>query len=143
MSKPEYLRQSLIIGWVSLLQLRVVLFVIALSRSAVANDFTSFAKDPGMQGTNIMIVLFALHALVPVLVRAFDGQVFRWIVAVISGFFLLFFSAHEISHLLAKDEMYWNLEKILDLSHLALMLWVAVCAIRWARLQEKSAACAA
>ena len=92
LSKQENLRQSIIVGWINLLQLVVVMFVVSLIKLAIANDFTPFGKDPGYMGLNIMIVVFTIYAVIPILLRIFDGNVFRWLMVGISIFFLLFWT---------------------------------------------------
>lgn len=133
LSKQESLRQTVIVGWINLLQLVVVMFVVSLITSAIANDFTRFGKDPGYAGLNIMIVVFAIYAAVPILVRAYDGHAFRWFMVGISIFFLLFFIAHQLTHMMV-DKTPLTLYSILDFSHHFIMLWVIVCTIRWARM---------
>lgn len=138
LSKQETMRQSVIVGWINLLQLVVVMFVISLIKSAIENDFTPFGRDPGIQGMNIMIVVFTIYALIPVLVRMFSATPFRWFIVGISIFFLLFFIAHQITHL-AVDKMPLTLYSLLDFAHHLMMLWVIVCAIRWARIPATEA----
>lgn len=135
LSKPEYLRQSIAIGWIVLLQLVIVMFIVSILRGAIANDFTGFAKDPGQLGTNIMIVVFTIYALVPALVRTFEWRAFRWFVVAISIFFFLFFIAHQLTHMYV-DNTQLNLYHTLDFAHHAVMLWIIVCSIQWARLRE-------
>jgi hypothetical protein len=130
--KQENLRQSIIIGWIALIQLVVVMFIVAIYRGAIANDFTGFVKDPGSLGIDIMIVVFTIYALVPVLVRAIDWRVFRWFMVGISVFFLLFFIAHQLTHMIV-DNTQLNLYHVLDFAHHFLMLWIIACTIRWAR----------
>lgn len=132
-SKYERLRLSIIFGWIGLLQLRIVLFVIALTRSAIENDFSSFATDPGYLGMNIMIVLFTIYVFIPILVQVWDKSAFKWFIFGLSVFFLLFFMAHELSHLHA-DAVYMSLEKLLDLSHIAILLWVTARTFQWSRM---------
>lgn len=128
----EQYRKSIIIGWISLLQLVVVMFIVSLLRSAIANDFRPFTKDPGYTGMNIMIVVFTIYAAIPIFVNLFDGRVFRWFIVGISIFFLLFFIAHQLTHMLV-DKMPLSMYHVLDFAHHFIILWVIVCAIRWAR----------
>lgn len=131
-SVSENYRQSVVIGWVNLLQLVVVMFVISLLKSAIENDFTPFGRDPGIMGMNIMIVVFTIYAVIPILVKMFDAQAFRWFIVGISIFFLLFFIAHQLTHMIV-DKMPLNLYHLLDFAHHFIILWVIVSAIRWAR----------
>lgn len=138
LSKQESLRQTIIVGWITLLQLVVVMFVVSLISSAIANDFSAFGKDPGYLGLNIMIVVFAIYAAIPILVRAFNGNPFRWFMVGISIFFFLFFIAHQLTHMIV-DKMPLSLYSILDFSHHFIILWIIVCTIRWARIPSTDA----
>lgn len=137
-STEENLRRSIIVGWINLLQLIVVMFLVSLVRSAIANDFTSFGKDPGNLGLDIMIVIFSIYAVMPVLVKMFDARAFRWLLVGVSIFFLLLFIAHQITHMVV-DKMPLNIYHLLDFSHHLIMVWVIFCTIQWARLAEVAA----
>lgn len=132
----ETLRRHITIGWISALQLVVIMFLVSLVRAAIANDFKRFGVDPGDRGLNIMIVIFAVYALIPVLVRMFDGRVFRWTTVGVAVFFWLMFIAHQLSHLLV-DKTPLSIYHVLDFSHHAVLLWVIVCSVRWARMAER------
>jgi hypothetical protein len=126
------LRHFIILGWVILLQLSVIMFVVSLTRSAINANFATFADDPGHRGMNIMAVVFSLQAVVPLLVWRFDARAFRWFVAGFTAFFLLFYAAHEVSHLI-QDAVYMEFDKVLAFAQLAVLVWVTACAVRWAR----------
>lgn len=131
-AKKDYLRQTQIVGWIALLQVVIVMFVIGLCRAAVEGDFSKFARDPGQFGLDIMIVVFTLYAAIPVLLQAFEFRAFRWFMVAVSIFFFLFFVAHQIGHMVM-DKTALNINHVLDFAHHILMLWMIVCAIRWAR----------
>lgn len=137
-SKQNRLRLSIILGWVGLLQLRVVLFIIALMRGAIENDFKSFAEDPGYLGMNIMIVIFTIYVFIPIFVQLWARPFFKWFLFGVSVFFLLFFVAHELTHL-HNDAVYMSLEKLLDLSHIVILFWVVACTLQWARIPRNQA----
>lgn len=131
-SKQEYLRQTLIVGWIALINLVVVMFIVSIYRGAIANDFSGFTKDPGTLGMDIMIVVFTIYALIPVLVRWTDWVPVRWFMVLASCFFFLFFIAHQLTHMII-DGTRLSLYHVLDFAHHFLMLWMIVCSIRWLR----------
>lgn len=131
-AQQDELRNSLIIGWISALLLILIMFVVSLVKAAIANDFTRFAKDPGTFGLNMMIVIFAIHAVIPVALRMFKGTVFRWTMVGVAIFFLLMFVAHGLTHMFI-DKMPMNIYHTLDWTHHGVMLWIIVMNIRWAR----------
>ncbi|MES2674926.1 MAG: hypothetical protein V4660_11855 [Pseudomonadota bacterium] len=135
LSKQEQYRQSVIVGWIMLLQVVLVMFIISILRGAVKNDFSGFAKDPGIGGTNIMIIVFAIYAILPVLLRAMDYIFLRWFTFAISIFFLLFFIAHQLTHMIV-DNMPLNLYHVLDFTHHGIILWVIVCSFKWAKCKD-------
>lgn len=132
----ETLRRRITVGWISALQLVVIMFVVSLVRAAIANDFKPFALDPGNRGLDMMIVIFAIYAVIPVLVRVFDGLLFRWAMVGASVFFFLMFIAHQLTHMVV-DKMPLSIYDVLEFSNHAVMLWVIVCSVRWARLAER------
>lgn len=136
LSKQEYLRQTLIVGWIALLNLVVVMFIVSIYRGAIADDFSGFGKDPGTLGMDIMIVVFAIYALIPVLVRCTDRVPLRWFMVLTSCFFFLFFIAHQLTHMIV-DGTRLNLYHVLDFAHHFLMLWMIVCSIRWLRARDE------
>jgi hypothetical protein len=132
----EALRHSITIGWICALQLVVIMFLVSLVRAAIANDFRPFGRDPGNLGLDIMIVIFAIYAVIPMLLRLFDGPVFRWFMVGVAVFFFLMFIAHQLTHMMV-DHMPLNIYHTLDFAHHAVLLWVSVCSVRWARLSER------
>lgn len=137
LSKHEYLRQTIMIGWIALLQLVVAMFIVAIYRGAIANDFTGFTRDPGTLGIDVMIIVFTIYAFIPVLVRVTDWRPFRWFMVGASVFFLLFFIAHQLTHMFV-DNTPLNLYHVLDFAHHLLMVWMIASAIRWARLPDEA-----
>lgn len=131
-------RDAIQLGWVNALQLVVIMFLVSVTRAAIANDFKGFGKDPGNTGLDIMIVIFAIYALLPVLVRMFDGRIFRWFMVGAGVFFLLMFIAHQLTHMYV-DKMPLNIYHVLDFAHHGLMIWVTYCSVQWARLASAPA----
>lgn len=138
LSKQEQYRQSVIVGWIMLLQIVLVMFIISILRGAIKNDFSGFAKDPGELGTNIMIIVFAIYAVIPVLVRAIGAVFMRWFTFGISIFFMLFFIAHQLTHMIV-DNMPLNIYHVLDFVHHAIILWVIICSYKWAKATDATA----
>ena len=132
----DTLRRHITVGWICALQLVVITFLVSLVRAAIANDFELFVHDPGNRGLDITIVIFAIYALIPVLVRMFDGVVFRWTMVGAAVFFFLMSIAHQLIHMVV-DKMPLSLYHVLDFSHHTVLLWVIVCSVRWARMAER------
>lgn len=132
----DALRHSITVGWICALQLVVIMFVVSLCRAAIANDFRPFGRDPGNMGLDIMIVIFAIYAVMPMLMRMFDGRIFRWFMVGAAVFFFLMFIAHQLTHMYV-DHMPLNIYHVLDFAHHAVLLWVSVCSVQWARLSER------
>ena len=139
LDQQEKYRQSIIVGWIMLLQIVLVMFIISLLRGAIKNDFSGFAKDPGELGTNIMIIVFAIYAIIPVMVRICSAIFIRWFTFGISIFFLLFFIAHQLTHMIV-DNMPLNIYHVLDFTHHAIILWVIVCSYKWAKTRDLASA---
>lgn len=138
MNNKNLFYQNLIaISWIVLLQIVLVMFIISILRGAVANDFSGFAKDPGEMGTNIMIVVFTIYALLPVLVFLLTHVIFRWFYFALAIFFLLFFIAHQVTHMIV-DNMPLNLYHLLDFAHHGVMILVIILSLKWARNKNLS-----
>lgn len=131
-ARQEDLRNSLVVGWICALLLILTMFVVSLVKAAIATDFSRFAKDPGNIGLNMMIIIFAIHAVIPVALRVFNGVVFRWTMVGVGIFFFLMFLAHELTHMFV-DKMPMNIYHTLDWTHHGLMLWIIAMNILWAR----------
>ncbi|RQP22645.1 hypothetical protein [Piscinibacter terrae] len=138
----DELRRSITVGWINALQLVVIMFLVSVVRAAIANDFKPFGRDPGNLGLDIMIVIFAIYALIPVAVRMFDGLIFRWTMVGAAVFFFLMFIAHQLTHMVV-DKMPLNIYHVLDFSHHAVLLWLIVCSVRWARMADRPMSVAA
>lgn len=137
-NRSRFYQITIAISWITLLQLVVVMFIVSILRGAVANDFSGFAKDPGEMGTNIMIVVFTIYALLPIFIFVFTHVIFRWIYFALAIFFLLFFVAHQITHMIV-DNMPLNMYHLLDFAHHGVMIFVIVLSLLWARRKELTA----
>ncbi len=109
------------------------MFVVSVVRAGVANDFRSFKDDPGTQGMNTMAVVFTIYALIPMLLCLFDGRFFRWAMLVPALLFFLMFFGHQLGHMVV-DKTPLGIDDAMNFGHHALLLWIIVCTVRWARL---------
>jgi len=134
-SKQLFYRNALIIGWIQLLQIVVVMFIVSILRAAVDNDFTGFVKDPGTLGTNVMIVVFTIYAALPFILKLFGHTFMRWLNFGLLIFFFLFFVAHQLTHMIV-DQMPLNLYHLLDFAHHIIILIMAYIGFLWARCKE-------
>ena len=141
LQRQDALRQSITVGWICALQLVVIMFVVALLRAAIGNDFTGFSKDPGDLGMRVMLVVFTIYAVIPIALRMIGGVVFRWAMVGVAVFFLLMFVAHQLSHMYM-DGRPLNFFHTLDFAHHGMMLWLIVLTVRWARLAQRDVASA-
>jgi hypothetical protein len=138
-AQQDELRNSIVIGWISALMLITIMFVVSLVKGAITNDFSRFAKDPGSFGLNVMIVIFAIHAVIPIALRVFNSTAFRWTMVGIAIFFLLMFLAHELTHMFI-EKLPISIYRTLDWTHHGVMLWIVVMNIKWARAAGQAAA---
>ncbi|MEJ2418821.1 MAG: hypothetical protein P8Y45_18195 [Exilibacterium sp.] len=129
----ERYRLLITIGWICLLQIVILMFLVYLMRSAVDNDFLSWSKDPGEFGLDMMYIVFTIYIFIPILTQIFSAKIFRWFLVLIGILFFLFFVAHQLSHMII-DNTSLSLVHLLDFAHHFLSLWVIVISIRWARL---------
>jgi len=134
-SKEENLRALVAQGWTSLALVALTMFVVALMKSAVNNDFQGWATHPGIIAVHIMIVVYAIYVFMPIFIRTFHWRVFRWVVVGITVFFMLFFVAHQLSHLVTDGEPL-NIFHILDFVHHFVCLWTIIYAVQWARCPD-------
>jgi hypothetical protein len=135
MSKQDYYRRSVFIGWIVLLQAVVVMYVVTFLRAMIDNDFTDFIRHPGHGGANLMIVVMTIYLFIPVLVKIADWVIFRWVIFGVSIFFFLFFVAHQLTHMIM-DGIPLNMAHLVDFAHHIIALWVIYSAFKWARSRE-------
>lgn len=131
-SENKQLRELVAIGWIMMLMVIVLMFIIDLSKSAIYTDFSKWASDPGYGGLKALIVVLTIYLFMPMLIRTVNARWFRWTVVVLTIFFTLFFIAHQISHMLAGDKP-MSIFHVLDFSHHVLGIWTASLAVIWAR----------
>lgn len=119
-------------GWTMMFIIFLAMFVVDLTHSAILQDFTKWQKDPGSSGLGILIIIMAIYASMPMLIKSIQAKWFRQTVIGVTVFFTLFFVAHQITHLLAGDKPF-GVMHILDFSHHVLGVWVVVVATLWLR----------
>lgn len=133
------LRAVVVLGWVQMCMVMVAMFVVDLSRSAIEQDFSNWARDMSAGGLLVMTGIFGLYFFMPMLALVSQARWFRYVIAGVTIFVTLFFVAHEIAHLLTGD-MPFGLRHVLDFSHHILGVWVATAAIQWARIGHQNLA---
>jgi len=101
-------------------------------RCIVVGDFTRWAKHLGLGGLDVIAVVMAIYALMPLLVRTISDQWFRFVTVGVTIFMTLFVLAHEASHLVAGDKPF-GIQHALDITHHVLGISTAVAASLWAR----------
>ena len=131
-SSSERFRAMVAQGWTLMFMVFVSNLVIDLIKNAVRGDGTQWAQHLGMPGVQLLLVVMAIYALMPMLVRSLSAQWFRFAVVGLTVFMGLFVGAHEISHLNPNDKPF-GIFHTLDLTHHVLVIWVTVAAVRWSR----------
>lgn len=124
-------------GWTLMFMVFVSNLVIDLIKNAVRGDATQWAQHLGMPGVQLLLVVMAIYALMPMLVRSLSAPWFRFTVVGLTVFMGLFVGAHEISHLSPNDKPF-GIFHTLDLTHHVLVIWVTVAAVRWSRQGDES-----
>ncbi|PCK04415.1 MAG: hypothetical protein COA42_19225 [Alteromonadaceae bacterium] len=134
-SKEDFYRNILIIGWIQLLQIVVVMFIVSILIAGVDNDFSGFAKDPGMLGVDVMVVVFAIYAILPLVLKGFGSVYIRWANFGLTIFFFLFFLVHQLSHLFV-DNIPLSWYHLLDFVHHIVILAMVWVSFLWARCNK-------
>ncbi|MGD2115316.1 MAG: hypothetical protein PVG07_09700 [Acidobacteriota bacterium] len=141
--RDESLRQRVALGWALLMLIQTTMLVFMIVESVFDdNDFASLRFDPGPDGLKMIAFVFAVYALMPVVVHLVHGRgnrILRWIVAVLAMLSFFFLLLHHIAH--------WYYGQRPDLSSHALDtvvhvvgLWLIVSSIQWARSRPGSGA---
>lgn len=134
--KERYYQISIMFGWLVLLHVVVIMFLISLLLGAVENDFSEFNTHPGEEGVNIMIVVFMSYAVMPLLVRLLTNIICRWIFFAFSILAFLLFLSHHLTHVFVdRDPM--TIFNILDFTHHAVSIFLMVLTFFWAREYNK------
>ena len=119
-------------GWTMMFIVFLAMFVSDLTHSAVAGNFAKWSTDPGDFGLKVLLVIMCIYAAMPMLVMSVSPKWFRATVAGVTGFFTLFFLAHELTHLANGDKPFGILHA-LDICHHVLGIWVTSAAVVWTK----------
>ena len=123
-------------GWIAMFLCFACMFLMALVRDAVGNDFSRWAADPGNLGLRVVSVLMTIYIFMPMLVRNVRGHWFRWVAVGIAAFIGFFILAHQVAHALTQSRPF-DIVHIFDFSHHLLTLWVVTLTVRWARVEDE------
>lgn len=136
MSEQEFrLRATIVVGWCMMFMVLLAMFIVDLAKSAITENFGSWAEDMSEGGLLVMLVIMCIYIFIPMLVVTLRAVWFRYAVIVITILMTLFFMAHEVAHLLTGD-MPFGLRHVLDFSHHILGIWVVVAATMWAKIPQ-------
>lgn len=125
-------------GWTLMFIVFLGLFVVDLTKSAIFQSFAKWEKDPGYFGLQVLVVMMCIYAAMPMLVMTISGKWFRGLTAGVTGFFTLFFIAHELTHLASGDKPF-SVMHALDICHHVLGIWTMVAAIIWTKRADAEA----
>ena len=132
MNKGERMRSIVAQGWLAMFMVFLANIVMDLVRILITGTQAQWAEHMGMQGVKFILVVMAVYAVMPVLIRTLSARWFRGTVIGITALMSLFVGAHEVSHLMASDKPFGPLHA-LDITHHLLGIWVLVAAIAWFR----------
>lgn len=119
-------------GWVMMFLIFLAMFVIDLTKSAIAIDFAKWSHDPGNGGLKVLIIVMLFYAFMPVLIKMTNARWFKFVAIGLAVFFTLFFIAHQLTHIVAGDKP-TGLMSLLDIAHHILGVIVIYASIGWLR----------
>jgi hypothetical protein len=122
-------------GWILMFLIFVCITIIEFLNASINANLSIYTSEEGAAAMKVMVVLMLLHAFVPMLVVTYDVRWFRWFVAVLTFLFGLLMMGHEIMHIFVAKSRGFGVFDLLDFSHHVLAIWVAILAVRWARVQ--------
>jgi hypothetical protein len=135
-SQDSLIRDRIAQGWTAMLFCLICNQLNVLQRDAVFNNFTGWAIEPNIKGIYFLSGIFTMHIVMPLLVRNFDGFLFRKVAvacAVVLGVFPL---AHQIIHAFTETRPL-TLIYIFEFVHHAIALWVLVQSVKWMRMRTQ------
>lgn len=137
MNKSERYRAIVAQGWTMMFIVFLANLVIDLVKGRVGGEEVEarWVAHLSMGAIQFILVVLAIYALMPMLIRFFSAPWFRWSVVGFTIFMSLFVAAHEVSHLGTVDKPF-GLFHALDITHHLLGAAVAVTAILWARQKD-------
>ncbi len=134
-SEDSLIRDRIAQGWTAMLFCLICNQLNVLQRDAVLNDFSGWVVEPNLKGIYFLSGIFTLHILMPLLIRNFDGALFRKIAvgcALVLGVFPLI---HQIIHAFTETRPL-TLIYVFEFVHHAVALWVLVQSVKWMRLRS-------
>lgn len=131
---PPYddLRSRIAQGWTAMLLAFVCMFLGDLVKSAITNDFSKWATDPGPLGLRVVSVVMTIYIVVPMLVRNVRARWYRWVAVAQAAVIGMFILAHQVAHALNGSRPF-DINHIFDFTHHVLAIWVIVLSVRWAQ----------
>jgi hypothetical protein len=138
MNQYDELRSRIAQGWTAMLFCFICIFISDLVKSAITNDFSKWANDPGPVGLKVVCIAFTVYILTPMMVRNVRARAYRWVAtgqAALLGFFIL---AHQLAHALSNSRPF-DITHIFDFAHHGLAVWVVILSARWAAQDDVQA----
>jgi len=132
MSKSERMQALVAQGWTSMFIVFLANIVMDLVRIFISGTQAQWLDHMGMPGVRFVLVVMAVYAIVPVVVRAVSARWLRSAVLGLTALMTLFVGAHEVSHLMTGDKPFGPLHA-LDLAHHLLGIATVCAGIAWIR----------
>lgn len=121
--------------WNSQLLLSLGLLSLAFMQAAIKDDFSIFMVDPGEIGWRHFCVVIPLYAVMPVLVRLYDGTWFRWLNVPLLLLTAYLPIAHQTKHIL--EGKLPDLAVTVEIGIVSVGILGAVLAVRWASARDR------
>lgn len=136
MNTYDDLRNRIALGWISMLFCAFGGFLADLIKSAVYNDFSKWATDPGPVGMQIVSTVIVIYIAMPLVIRSVSAVWFRWTLVGLTVFFALFFVAHQVAHAVSGTRPF-DIVHVFDFAHHVIAIWQIVLTARWARAEAE------
>jgi hypothetical protein len=134
MSQGERVRSIVAQGWTMMFMVFLANITIDVVKSMINSNSTQWAEHIGMGGAQFILVIMAIYAVMPILIRTVSARWFRVAVVVLTILMMLFVLAHEFSHV-GTDKPF-GVFHTLDITHHLLAVLTVVAATMWARQQD-------
>ena len=131
-------RQKLIMTWVLFIAVMMLHLINYTMDAAVQDDFIRFKADPGPNGFDYAVVMFALQWLPPFLVMMFRNQFVAWFSIAMGCSTFLLFTAHHLNHVIKPGP--YGIFHVTAYMQEFFALMCVVLAIKWIRELKKEAA---
>ncbi len=126
-------------GWTTMLLIFLANLQMDVIRASVERKLLNWADHLGPQGIQIVLVVMAIYAVMPLLVRSIPVRPFIVVVVMLTFFMGLFVAAHEISHITTTRDKPFGILHILDLLHHVVAAFVMFAGIMWFRATRNQA----